>query len=437
MLSRELWIFIELSNACIEMLLIFMFVRAFLKDDKCWPLRKSLPFGVLCAGFSFFVATYFIDNTIIIVSCSLLLAFAIAKTAHMASIKQSVMSAVFFFAIAGIAEIICVYIIVYLNQVGFEELQAFSTVRFQGLIATKFLIFLLIKVMVRIRRKAISQLPLKLWLLLMLAPCISLVIVIDMAMLLYDSSGRLEVLTIFSIIGVFFLNILVFFLVENIFRGAETQRRLQITEIMLDTQRQRMSDFEGHQNKIRQITHDMKQHAICIQTLANERQHDELNAYIKSFLSDIPEPRTYYDTGNPAVDAILSTKRDAARAKGIVCDWKILVPTNLPLLDMELSLLLGNALDNAIEACCRTEAERRIMLNMRADDNCLLIEVENTVGIPPKKDGDSFITSKKEPERHGVGLGSMRDCVSRMKGSISLDYDKEVFAIRILLPLGG
>jgi signal transduction histidine kinase len=72
---------------------------------------------------------------------------------------------------------------------------------------------------------------------------------------------------------------------------------------------------------------------------------------------------------------------------------------------------------------------------MKTNDNCLLIEIENTLGVTPVQEGDSFITRKKKPERHGVGLGSMKDCVNRMNGSMSIDYDEEAFTIRVLLPL--
>ena len=399
-------------------------------------MRKIIPFGIICGAILFCVATFFNENTFVITACSLVLVFFIAKVTYMANAIKSALSAVLFIFLAGITEILAAFIIIHFQQGTFVSFTVFSVLRFQGLIMKNLLFFLFTNIIKRIREKAIQRLPLNLWCLLMLFPCISIVILIDMIMLLLDNPGSYETLTVFSVIGLLLLNFLIYFLVENILRGIETQKRLKIAEIMLDSQRQRMADFEESRSKLRQITHDTKHHAICIQSLANTRQYDELDAYIQRFLSDIPEAKVYYDTGNPALDAILSFKRDAAKVNNIVCDWNIIIPAELPLLDMELSLLMGNALDNAIEACCHVETERRIALRMKTNAGCLLIEIENTLGIPPMQNGDFYISGKKDPERHGLGLDSMKDCVNRMNGNMSLEYDDEVFRVRILLPLG-
>jgi len=93
--------------------------------------------------------------------------------------------------------------------------------------------------------------------------------------------------------------------------------------------------------------------------------------------------------------------------------------------------ILGNALDNAVEACVRTEVvEKYVCIAMYQLDNKLIVEIENT-SLPV--DVNNLITSKKNKSAHGIGMQSIKQTVASMNGFFTYNYNNGYFSIKIVL----
>jgi len=135
------------------------------------------------------------------------------------------------------------------------------------------------------------------------------------------------------------------------------------------------------------------------------------------------------------VDALLTAKRETAEKQCVVCKWHIELPPKLPLSMMELVAFLGNAIDNAIEACQAVDAEKYIAVTLRVENNVLLCEITNPFSKQPITANDTLITTKPNAQQHGVGLRSMQADCMKMNGQMSYSYDDGVFELRMLAPL--
>ena len=106
----------------------------------------------------------------------------------------------------------------------------------------------------------------------------------------------------------------------------------------------------------------------------------------------------------------------------------------IPIKDAELGVILGNLLDNAIEAAQRCElSNRRIFLRICNLNEMFLLSLNNSSTQMPMTIDDRFITTKEDKDAHGLGVESVKRIVDKYNGNISFQYDDEHFEVDILI----
>ena len=137
------------------------------------------------------------------------------------------------------------------------------------------------------------------------------------------------------------------------------------------------------------------------------------------------------------VDAILNSKLSLMRDGSIRTDVDAHVPSKMKITDPELCVLLGNLLDNAIEACGRLpKAEDRfIKIYMDTLQNRFYISILNSMDGQAKKHGNIFRSTKPAGEFHGFGLQRVDRIVRKYDGFLDRQSEEGVFATEILLPI--
>lgn len=172
--------------------------------------------------------------------------------------------------------------------------------------------------------------------------------------------------------------------------------------------------------KSRQMIHDMKNHLLVLRNMERANQWDKLHDYLEEISKDILDDSTKIWTGNNIVDLILNSKKKQADSEGIAFSIGSNMIGDVPFKDGETISLLGNLLDNAIEACERIKSTEKwvtIRINRRY---CLLyIEIENSIEEHPKEKNHRLISCKSEKEVHGYGLKNVRQIVDRYDGTYS------------------
>ena len=115
---------------------------------------------------------------------------------------------------------------------------------------------------------------------------------------------------------------------------------------------------------------------------------------------------------------------------------KAIVPHSLPLSEVDLGIIVGNLMDNAMEACLKIEEEEKRFLRVYIDvlKGQLYIYVMNSVGEKPQKRGRLYLTTK-DSRNHGFGLMRMDRVVAKYHGYLDRQNEEGVFATEVLLPL--
>jgi len=152
---------------------------------------------------------------------------------------------------------------------------------------------------------------------------------------------------------------------------------------------------------------------------------------LEADLNDITQIVT---TGNVKVDAILNAKFSLALNNHIQLDFKAVVPEHLAITDLDLCVLIGNLVDNAVEACYQLdEKDRFIRFYMRTYKQQFYLSLTNATNEVVRKLDEEYITKKRG--NHGHGLKRINLVVEKYQGMINRKNEPGVFVTEIMLPL--
>ena len=193
-------------------------------------------------------------------------------------------------------------------------------------------------------------------------------------------------------------------------------------------------EVENMYRQMRGWRHDYRNHIQAMKSHVASGDMEAIVRYLDALDTDLTTVDTTIKTGNKMADAILNSKISLARAKNIevTADANIAVELNTSQLD--LCIIIGNLLDNAIEACAAlAEQERFIRIYMEMKGNQLYMSFTNSAAMKKqRKIGGRFLSTKGEG--HGFGLVRIDDIIARHNGYINRNSEDGVYSTEILLP---
>ena len=183
--------------------------------------------------------------------------------------------------------------------------------------------------------------------------------------------------------------------------------------------------------------HDYKNHLAAMQGLIEEGAYGQLEEYIQNQLESLPQAFPTVDTGHRVIDAVLTHKIALAQRAGISFQHSVILPEELPLNGPELTGILGNLLDNALEACQKAAgAEPFISFVMKPKRGMLHIGVRNrSPGEYRYSEDGKLETTKEDPEIHGKGLANVAGIVESHAGFCQIHAEKAYFDVGVYIPL--
>lgn len=207
---------------------------------------------------------------------------------------------------------------------------------------------------------------------------------------------------------------------------------IKLVEIQEEQAKRHLEEVRSIHQEMRGYKHDFHNH---LQTLKGQLEAGEVDraiAYIEALDKDLQNVDTLLKTGNVTVDAILSAKLAQARSEGIPVTVEANLPPELTLTDVELSIVLGNLLDNAIEACREAAGDRFIRLSLRMKGRMLYFYLLNAAGKKKPKLGSLFKTGKIGA--HGFGLHRAETILEKHGGWVKYNSEEGAFTSEFLVP---
>jgi len=194
------------------------------------------------------------------------------------------------------------------------------------------------------------------------------------------------------------------------------------------------AEVENMHRQIRGWRHDYRSHIQTMKSYAAAGDMEAIARYLDELDTDLRTVDTVVKTGNKMTDAILNSKISLARSKNITVEAQADIAVELTLSQLDLCIIIGNLLENAIEACLPLpESERVIRIYMEMKGRQLYMSFTNTAAPGKKqKRGGRFLSDKGEG--HGFGLVRIDNIIERHGGYISSNSEEGVFTTEVLLP---
>lgn len=224
------------------------------------------------------------------------------------------------------------------------------------------------------------------------------------------------------------------FIIEQIMHSVQSQQRFNSMQQILEVQQAHYQDLEEYSYQMSRLRHDLKNHLSVLNSLVSKGNLEQAKKYISSYSHDILDTNTIISTGNHVVDAILNSKVKKAKSSNIDIKCEIVIPPDFRIPNTDLAIILGNLLDNSIEATSKLDSDREINMRIKLHKDSLFIFISNTYDGVLFMDNGRILSSKKRKKEHGLGLGNVAYIVKKNKGTIDLDHDEREFKVSILIP---
>lgn len=193
------------------------------------------------------------------------------------------------------------------------------------------------------------------------------------------------------------------------------------------------------QNMYKQVRgwrHDYRNHIQNMKIQLAEGNYDALDQYLSELAEDLNVVDTVVKTGNVMADAVLNTKLTTAEKMGIRTNVKAGIPAKIRLSDVELCAVMGNLLDNALEACAKLpQTERFLRVYIGAIKNQFYLSVQNSAG-EVRKSGGKYLTTK-QGDSHGYGIFRVDRIAGKYGGYVNRQNEEGIFATEIMIPLNA
>ena len=227
------------------------------------------------------------------------------------------------------------------------------------------------------------------------------------------------------------LLIAVFFLIRKLFYHLVDRR---IAEFQSDLINKQTEEIQNMYRQMQAWRHDYRNH---IQNMKNRLGGDqgELEQYLDDLADDLTQADTSIQTGNVMADAVLNSKLSVAEQKGVRLNIKAHIPQGVAMTDVELCSILGNLIDNAMEACEKLSCDQRFM-RVYIDEfkGQFYLSVQNS-SPTVRRDRGTYRTTKAGS--HGFGLFRIDRIAKKYGGYVNRQYEEGIFATELLVPLNG
>lgn len=236
-----------------------------------------------------------------------------------------------------------------------------------------------------------------------------------------------------SVFGFIVLNILVVYMLDTVIARFQLTLQNDRLQSQMDYQDANYEKTVHSFKEIKRIIHDTNKHLLVVAEYIERERSEEALQHIRETLNGIDHAYLRVNTGNLVIDALVTNALNVGRANGIQINTELtLREPELAIERYDLSVVLGNMLDNAIEASkdVRQAEDRWISIRIRSSETALFIHVQNRT----EREVTDLNTRKRRAEDHGFGLTNIQRICDKYGGHMMIKAESRVFDNMVMLP---
>ena len=247
-----------------------------------------------------------------------------------------------------------------------------------------------------------------------------------------NSLSQYKVIT--SVIILFVINILAFYLYDSLSKSYVRQSKLSILETENTLYSKQCEIMQSSTEELQEFRHDMNNQFIALSQLIKSEQYGEAEKQLSRLTSLTKSKIIYSTSGNVIIDGLINYKLQNALNDRIKVKTEIAVPKQIGIETTDLVTILGNLIDNALNALSDvTKDKRSLTIKVVFSQERLIIRTLNPfTGDVLCKDG-KIVSAKQSSKHHGYGLNNIAKAVNKYKGYMNIDYTGNIFTVDILM----
>lgn len=247
-----------------------------------------------------------------------------------------------------------------------------------------------------------------------------------------------QVLTLLSSVALVFANLSIFFFIDRMNDYTEKKMDLLLYETQYKAQKQYLRVLCDHFDENSEFRHNAKNQLLVVMGLLEAGETQKASESLRKSLNILSgDEQNIINSGHLILDVLLQTKINEQQEKGVIIEPLIKIAEDIKVNEVDLGILLGNVLDNAIEGTHRTSEEKRIPIEVKlvSTDGYVSVGVCNAVDY--EVDTTSLHTIKKNKIFHGKGVKAVKDIAHKYSGNAEFKCEGGVFSVNVLLENRG
>ncbi|MBQ7033654.1 MAG: GHKL domain-containing protein [Clostridia bacterium] len=416
---------VNLLSGVVEAIITLMLIKVY--TEKPRPFYAYVLGALVLAGITM-LSNYFFNIGYLNLFILILMVFSVSAV-FTKSVKQGIQIGAITMAVFLTTEFVVLSLMSLLTGITVEDATNIENARITGTILSKLLAYVIMKVIcTRHRSSRDVALKASYWILFFVIFMISTMSIYVLYILQYYSVAPkfYNTLANWCSLGLSFATFFYLYLYEKIVRQAAEEKKQEILRQQVRAQAKHMDEILMAQTEVKKLRHDLKNHNISIKAYLEQNDCAGALAYLEGIQENSAFHEKFFDTGNITLDAILNTKRQIAQSRGIDLSVLLQIPENLFLDPIDICVLFGNALDNAIEACERMQSGHKwVKLSATYEKGTLYCKISNSA---EKTEGGFLQTAKKGNGKHGFGIGNMEATLVKYDSVHTFEQTDEEFS---------
>ncbi len=399
---------------------VYKLMKAFYDSRK---VKRTIEIVSFVAYYLLTTSVYLSLNIPIInFSVNFLAAFSLSFL-YRSSIKKKIFVSVLIYVFGFCTEMLAVTLTGYINF-PISETNNYDSI--YGAVAANVLLFIVSIVANGFKNiKNDSALPRSSWMSLLIVPVLSLFILA----MLFGFEGLSAYDVSFSVAAILTINFTVFFLFDRVAKLYQEKQESALIKQQNEyyaSQLQLSEELHAISGKLR---HDIKNHLLAINSYLEENNIDGAKNHISDIIDTYKGNSEIVHTGHPAIDGLLNSKLQPAANSGIKINIKVSLPSDFRFSSFDLTIILGNLIDNALQAVSLVEENKFIDFKMDCSKGMVIIKISNPFKTALCRENGEIITSKSDKENHGFGLRSVNEILEKYNGTSKIDESDNIFTI--------
>ena len=406
---------------------IYRFMRIFFEGRRCNRTLNLLSYLLYFVATSLFY--FWFNIPLITLVVNLITMFMISLT-YEASIQKRIIYVIYMYLFMAVAEIITA------AMTGYVYFSVFSQGDYRdsfGVIAVRIVIYgetlLLENIKLTKNGRNIGWI---FWLASIMIPVSTLILEVIIA----NQTNLTKVEAVGSVSLLFAVNIIAFYLYDSLAENYIKKSKLALLQKENELYSRQCEIMQSSTEDLQAFRHDMSNQLIILNHLLEEGKDEEARRQLDQLSRFIKGKVIYSTSGNIIIDGLVNYKLQSVASENIKVETEIVVPEQLNIDIADFVTLLGNLLDNALEALKKVDREQRILtIKIVFSQERLIGRITNTYCGEIHQKDDKILTSKKEKQKHGYGLSNVEKIIKKYNGYMEIDYANWEFRVDFIIYL--